>query len=219
MQYCSKCGIHIRGNKKCCPLCQGPLTGEPEDPAFPVLPKHTYSSLSVMKVAVFIFAICEIALAALWYLARSTRAWTPVAGFAVFLLLADLAVALYYRYNIIKIVTFECYFIMLLILAVDRLTGFHGWSLAFVLPFLFLALIIATTVIARAVHLHLVDYVIYIALDVILACLQLIPLSLHDNPFPIFAVITLGVILVYAVAIVIFRTRDLKSASGKWFHV
>ena len=68
-------------------------------------------------------------------------------------------------------------------------------------------------------HLHLVDYVIYIALDVILACLQLIPLSLHDNPFPIFAVITLGVILVYAVAIVIFRTRDLKSASGKWFHV
>ena len=138
MQYCSKCGIHIRGNKKCCPLCQGPLTGEPEDPAFPVLPKHTYSSLSVMKVAVFIFAICEIALAALWYLARSTRAWTPVAGFAVFLLLADLAVALYYRYNIIKIVTFECYFIMLLILSVDRLTGFHGWSLAFVLPFLFL---------------------------------------------------------------------------------
>ncbi len=137
----------------------------------------------------------------------------------MFLLLADLAVALYYRYNIIKIVTFECYFIMLLILSVDRLTGFHGWSLAFVLPFLFLALIIATTVIARAVHLHLVDYVIYIALDVILACLQLIPLSLHDNPFPIFAVITLGVILVYAVAIVIFRTRDLKSASGKWFHV
>ena len=204
MQYCSKCGIHIRGNKKCCPLCQGPLTGEPEDPAFPVLPKHTYSSLSVMKVAVFIFAICEIALAALWYLVRNTRAWTPVAGFAVFLLLADLAVALYYRYNIIKIVTFECYFIMLLIFAVDRLTGFHGWSLAFVLPFLFL---------------QLVDYVIYIAADVLLACLQLIPLARHENPFPVFTVITLGVILAYAAAIVIFRTKDLKSASGKWFNV
>ena len=214
MQYCSKCGIHIRGNKKCCPLCQGPLTGEPEDPAFPVLPKHTYSSLSVMKVAGFIFAICEIALAALWYLVRNTRAWTPVAGFAVFLLLADLAVALYYRYNIIKIVTFECYFIMLLIFAVDRLTGFHGWSLAFVLPFLFLLLIAATTIIAG-----MVDYVIYIAADVLLACLQLIPLARHENPFPVFTVITLGVILAYAAAIVIFRTKDLKSASGKWFNV
>ena len=207
MQYCSKCGIHIRGNKKCCPLCQGPLTGEPEDPAFPVLPKHTYSSLSVMKVAVFIFAICEIALAALWYLVRSTRAWTPVAGFAVFLLLADLAVALYYRYNIIKIVTFECYFIMLLIF------------LAFVLPFLFLLLIAATTIIAGTVRLQLVDYVIYIAADVLLACLQLIPLARHENPFPVFTVITLGVILAYAAAIVIFRTKDLKSASGKWFNV
>ncbi len=219
MQYCSKCGIHIRGNKKCCPLCQGPLTGEPEDPAFPVLPKHTYSSLSVMKVAGFIFAICEIALAALWYLVRNTRAWTPVAGFAVFLLLADLAVALYYRYNIIKIVTFECYFIMLLIFAVDRLTGFHGWSLAFVLPFLFLLLIAATTIIAGTVRLQLVDYVIYIAADVLLACLQLIPLARHENPFPVFTVITLGIILAYAAAIVIFRTKDLKSASGKWFNV
>ena len=32
MQECKKCKITIRGNKKCCPLCQGRLNGEPEEP-------------------------------------------------------------------------------------------------------------------------------------------------------------------------------------------
>ncbi len=81
------------------------------------------------------------------------------------------------------------------------------------------AVSVSTTIIAGTVRLQLVDYVIYIAADVLLACLQLIPLARHENPFPVFTVITLGVILAYAAAIVIFRTKDLKSASGKWFNV
>ena len=55
MQHCSKCNIDIRGNKSCCPLCQGNLIGEPEDPAFPVLPERRLSRGMFLRICVFIF--------------------------------------------------------------------------------------------------------------------------------------------------------------------
>ena len=61
MQYCPKCRINIRGNKSCCPLCQGELAGEPAEDVFPVLVPRKISQASLLKIATFCFAAVEIA--------------------------------------------------------------------------------------------------------------------------------------------------------------
>ena len=57
MQYCPKCKVHIRGNKRCCPLCEGSLTGSPSDPAFPALEQRRFSFSLIFKVCLFLFVI------------------------------------------------------------------------------------------------------------------------------------------------------------------
>ena len=61
MQYCPKCKIQIRGNKACCPLCQGKLTKDPQDPAFPALKHRIVTSFSIIKVSTFLFLVLELA--------------------------------------------------------------------------------------------------------------------------------------------------------------
>ena len=55
MLYCGKCLIKIRGNKKCCPLCQGDLTGIPSSSVFPSLKRERISNLSLLKIFTFFY--------------------------------------------------------------------------------------------------------------------------------------------------------------------
>ena len=75
MLYCSKCGISIRGNKRCCPLCQGELTGTPSEAAFPTLKRARITSLSLVKLFTFLFIALEIVWSAVGFLANFTLAW------------------------------------------------------------------------------------------------------------------------------------------------
>ena len=40
MYECKHCHIKVRGNVKCCPLCQGELTGTAEQNIFPIQSKN-----------------------------------------------------------------------------------------------------------------------------------------------------------------------------------
>ena len=50
MQYCQKCWIIIRGNKRCCPLCQSNLSGEPDEDVFPDLVRKKVSSVMLTRI-------------------------------------------------------------------------------------------------------------------------------------------------------------------------
>ena len=55
MQYCEHCKVHIRGNRKYCPLCQNTLSGSgsDEEEAFPDVPV-TYQYNLMIRVMLFI---------------------------------------------------------------------------------------------------------------------------------------------------------------------
>ena len=102
MQECKKCKITIRGNKKCCPLCQGRLSGEPEDAAFPVIKRLPLTTDAVFRIALFLAVLAEIGLGLICFL---NGGWIPgieIAMIVIVFALADLRVALYFKGNLIK---------------------------------------------------------------------------------------------------------------------
>ncbi len=172
-----------------------------------------------MKIAIFITLVLEVGMAVLYYISRYTWSWIPMFMLAALILLGDVAIAGYYRNNMLRLFHVEFYIGMIIAYIVDKKTGFLGWSVTWMIPATFLGLIISTWIIARFVHLHLIDYVIYVAIDVILTLLQAFPIMKHQNTAPLFAILTMAFALIYGGAVVLFRFKDLKYASQKWLNV
>jgi hypothetical protein len=219
MLYCSQCGIAIRGNKRCCPLCQGELTGTPSEGAFPVLKPAKITTLSLVKLFTFFFIALEIVFSAVWFLADFRLNWVPFAMAGALVIWLDAVLAVYFRNNVIKNITIQVYLVMAGGLLADRLTGFHGWSVQWMLPCCFLGMVIATICIGRGIGLRLEEYILYLAVDMVLSLLQIIFLVFKLNRFVWPAVISLSALTILGVAALLFRFRTLRSASEKLFHM
>ena len=219
MQYCKKCRISIRGNKSCCPLCQGELTGGPTEDAFPCLEQRKISRVSVLKIVTFCFAAVEIAFLAIYFLLDIRMLWIPftMAGFLALWL--DLVIGMYYRNNVVRNITMQIYIAMAACLLADRLTGSHGWSVQWVLPCCFAGLVVTTMAVGKGMGYPLEGYILYLAVDMVLANCQLIFLMLKMNSFVWPAVISLIFVWILAAAALIVRFRVLKSAARKNFHL
>ncbi|MCR4587495.1 MAG: hypothetical protein K5682_03700 [Lachnospiraceae bacterium] len=219
MQYCPKCKIHIKGNKQCCPLCQGRLEGEGEDPIFPVLKRPRVSSVTAFKICVFIWIIVLLVMFTVDYMTGNIFAWPGVVRVAATFGIIDVAISMYYHSNVLKLVTIEVYMGMLAGYYVDLHTGFYGWSLSWMIPACFVGLVILTLILGSALHLYIVDYVIYLVVDVVASLIQLIPIHKELNPFPYAAVASMAMLLGFASFIVLFRFKDLKNASSKYMNI
>ncbi|HAB94661.1 MAG TPA: hypothetical protein DCF49_07870 [Lachnospiraceae bacterium] len=219
MQHCPKCRVNIRGEKTGCPLCGGRLTGEPEPGGFPVLEKRRFSHMSAVKVATFAFLSFLIIMLALEILYNFKLTWVPFVLLIAAIAWADLMVGIYYRNNFIKTFTYETYLIMATCLLIDGMTGWRGWSVAFVLPIGYVLLIFVTVIVGLAAKLRLEEYIIYLVVTMLLSVLQIIPILLHRNPVILPAVLSMTILLILCCAAVIFRFRDLQSAAEKLFNI
>ena len=219
MQYCSKCRISIKGDKTECPLCGGRLTGDATPGGFPVLEKNRFTHMTVVKVATFCCITFFIIVLALEILYNFELAWAPFAVFGALIGWGDLMVGIYYRNNLIKTLSVETYLAMAVCLLVDMLTGWHGWSLAYVLPIGFVLLVFVIIAVGRGAQLRLEEYIIYIFVAMLLSMLQIIPVLTRLNPVILPAVVCMALLLIAACAAVIFRFRDLRSAVQKLFNL
>ncbi len=218
MQYCPKCEIKIRGSKECCPLCQGPLSGEPEGTAFPQIAEKKYNEVSLFKISTFALVVVEIILMSAGVLNGFSKG-LGMAMLIIFLVWGDLWITQYYHFNVLKMVTIEAYVLMLTCVIIDAELTDMIWSVEWVVPFVFLGLIIVTFIIAASMKLTLEEYVLYLVFDVLFALLQLIPVVTGVNRHPIPAVVTTALTLILGAAVVIFRPQAVKTASDKWFSM
>lgn len=226
MNYCPKCDIIIRGNKICCPLCQG-RTGDVPDgkeipelgrtEAFPVIERRI-SSVTFMKLATFLFLALEIAFGAVHWILGPDAHWVSLVMLGIMVGWLDIFVLMYLRSNIMKLLTFESYVAIAVNIYVDYMTNMHGWSFAWVTPFMLLGIGFMTLIIAYVTKLRPSEYVTYIVFDTVMALLQFIPIHYGLNPVVLPAIIVAAVYLVLMAAVFVFQYNDLKAALGRRFN-
>ncbi|MCR5674450.1 MAG: hypothetical protein K6G16_01950 [Lachnospiraceae bacterium] len=219
MYICENCHVKIRGNKASCPLCGGELSGAPEDPAFPVLPQRKYTSRMVFKSALFAFCALFVVMGTIRYLLGPQAAWTSAVMLWAPLGLAGLIITMAYRYNVLKLISAEVYIAMVLNLLIDIATGRHGWSVAWVIPALFLSLVITVFIVAKAMRLRIGEYLMYLITAEVLSFFQVIFIIRDSNPHPWFAVIVMASMLLFVLAEFIFLFQDFRNATEKTLHL
>ncbi|MCR5525875.1 MAG: hypothetical protein K6F39_00645 [Lachnospiraceae bacterium] len=218
MQSCDKCKIEIRGNKARCPLCGGKLKGEPESPAFPALKRKIITRALLVRIAAFILFVFCLAMRIVDYASPAGISWLPLAIISAFVGFGDICVMAYYHNNPLKTITIQIYVGMFISLIVDYYTGWHAWSVVWVLPGAFCGMVIATIITGLILRMRLQDFVLYLLFDTLFALVQFVFLFKEINPFPLPAVISTAMIIVFFVGILLFRWRDFASASSRYFN-
>ena len=224
MQYCPNCMVQIRGHKARCPLCQRELLSagseqEYDDDPFVRLPEPRVSFMLMIRMVTFVCVSLEILLGAAEVISGFSSGWIIAVMLFVLLAWTDFQIAVYYRNNIIRMLTIQGYIIMIFCLIICQVTGTGRWAITWVVPGMFIALIAVTFLAAHAQGMELHEYILYPAFDVLMSLLQIIPAASGYNTNVVPAVICIAMMLILVSSLIIFRGRMLREAVEKYLHM
>ncbi len=217
MLYCKQCGVQVAGSPERCPLCQGPLTGRPEEDMYPKTAEYSYGN-ALRWAALITIAAGAVCGAVNWSVPESGL-WClfVIAGLATTWLL--LWAALRKRSSPAKAILWQLGMVCALSLLWDWCTGFHGWSVDFVLPIFIPCMQLAAVLTARALRLRGEEYLFYLALCVAAGLLPLLSLAcgLPQVAYP--SIVCGGISVVGLAALALFKGNELKAEIVKHIHL
>ena len=171
MQRCDNCGVELPGAPRRCPLCRGVPSGEPDGTGgvYPPLSGARAAALRRLLSRIAFGTVCVAAICVCVNLISPAKGWWSLfvlAGCAS--LWMDFVVVAKKRRNLPKTILWQVAVVSLLAHLWDRYTGYHGWSVDYVLPILCVGAMVAMFVVARLRRLHIQDYILYLVMDSIL---------------------------------------------------
>lgn len=217
MLYCKQCGVRVTGSPERCPLCQGPLTGEPEEDMYPRTAGDSYGN-ALRWAALATIAAGTVCGAVNWSVPESGP-WClfVFAGLATTWLL--LWAALRKRSSPAKAVLWQLGMACALSLLWDWCTGRHGWSVDFFLPIFIPCMQLAMVVTVRVFRLREAEYLFYLVLCVAAGVLPLLSLAcgLPRVVYP--SVVCGGISVVGLAALVLFKGSELREEIARRIHL
>ncbi len=225
MKTCNSCHVYVQNKKDFCPLCGTPL----EDIQTPdySLPSNSYPDLSralakynfVMRLLLLITLLGSgvsllvnllVSPGFLWSLiviASSAYCWLVVPPL------------LRRNVNFAAQTVLQVLGTSLLLVALDSIIGFRGWSVSYVIPGLLMAGILSIGLMAVFNRTYLSQYVLY---QVLMGIFGFIPLLLHllGLPSNLPMVILTGALAMASLLITfIFSDRTVKNEFKRRFHL
>lgn len=221
MYTCEKCGVRVIGSPPCCPLCQGPLTGEP-GPSGDVYPDVIHAAMPhallfrlLILAVVTAVAVCGAVLFCLP--GASVAALSAMAGVASGALTVGIAVKKLGKP--LKAVFWQLCLLSLLCVAWDFGTGFRGWSLDYVLPALYTCTMLAVGLVTKLLHMRVSDYMLYLVMNILLGLLPLLLLVCGALRVSYPAVICAAVSVVLLTALILFEGPALREELRRRLHL
>ncbi|WP_444641627.1 DUF6320 domain-containing protein [Caproiciproducens sp. R1] len=221
MMYCKNCGIHLPGKYGCCPLCKGKLTGTPEEAGnvFPMIPPRRETE----QILLVWLAFGSVAAAAI---STAINLILPSGGWWFLFVLGgigsiwiSLALVLKKRKNIPKTILWQVGLLSVLAFVWDRFTGFHGWSLDYVLPILCTGAMNAMAVIAKVRKLDIQNYILYLIIDCVFGLLSFTLLVMGKIHIIIPTLVCFVSTIIFLAALLFFEGKALLAEIQRRFHL
>lgn len=169
MRRCENCGVQVAGTRGRCPLCGEPLEKVPGEereiyPKVPLLRKK-YKKL-LFPLLLFSIACC-VAAGIVNLVFPQTGFWSLIVLCGVLYLWSCLRTAVTKRGNLPKQLFLQTLFLSALLLLLDLLTGWRGWSAGYGVPLLSTASMMALAVYYWGFRWEDHHIVQYVALDLL----------------------------------------------------
>ena len=219
MQQCGKCRITVDGDKDRCPLCQGELTGEPEPEMYPKVKESRFESDFLLKLIAFISISAAAVCVGTDFIISGGITWSLICIGGIVCAWLTTSVGITYRRRILKNITWELILITSLSVIWDKFTGWHGWSVDFVLPCAIICAVILIFIIAKVLKMKSGEYLLYLIIGGFYGFLPLICLIAGLTKITYPTVICTCLSFIFMAALFLFRGNTAKDEMERRFHL
>jgi hypothetical protein len=219
MKYCDKCRVTIRGNEELCPLCQNRLTGAGEEDIYPEVPTIYRQFEMFFKLLILATILVGVVCVAVNLVFPQSGYWSAFAVLGILCFWVSLAYAVRRKDNIPRNITVQVVILSLFSIGWDWFTGWHGWSLDFVLPIACIAAMVSLSIIARVTKMPAGDYIVYLIVDIMFGIVPIIFYLTGIIGIVIPSVICIALSILSLSALILFEGKNMLQEIVKNFHL
>ena len=224
MKYCPRCKVFIDGSRQRCPLCETKLTEKEgfskiwsEGDFFPKVPDNSGIYNLCIKIFLLITVVAIVSSVADNYFFHHRGWWSFFVAAALACIWASAGIAIRKRKNILKNVLWQMIAISLICMIWDKLTGWRGWSVSFVLPITYMTAMLVLFILNKVMRLRAEDYMIYSMMGSLFGLIPLIFLIFGDLKYRVPSVLCVSASVVFLAVLIIFQgsymVNELKRRS------
>lgn len=217
---CYKCKVEINSDNNLCPLCQSRLEpSSKNNPVFPVIPTY-YQKHKILYKILFLVSLLGIASCTVSNLLINREiSWSffVILGIICFwlTLITTMKKNRYFMKQIFK----ELNLVILLAIVWDYVTGWHLWSLDYVLPLTCIAYTLMIVVMRIFFNYHLKDNIITVILNCFIGFLPVIFLLFKITKQTLPSLISIYLSLVMIIILIAFNFKSLKGELERRLHI
>lgn len=219
MKTCPKCRIRVGGAAEYCPLCQCPLTGEASAPNWPKTELPALRLSLFYKIVAFVLLAGVVVCVTVDFNTEGTLHWSYLVALCVAVFLQLLRSWLR-RFQSVPRLLFQ---VLLAGSAVSLLsdwyTGFHGFSIDYVVPILCTVTLVLNFVLAFAHGRMAENGLVYLLMNIGVGVVPYLLLFLRPASHPVTWLVCLVVSILTFLGLVVFRGRSLLAELQKRLHL
>ncbi|RHR30280.1 hypothetical protein DWX43_08910 [Clostridium sp. AF19-22AC] len=196
------------------------IVAEKVEPEFPEPDVPSELEMKVFRFFSFFCLVAAVVFVALDFNYHPSVRWTLFTAAGIGSMWLALAIGFVKRYNLMKNAMWQLIIVTVGCILWDAFTGWHGWSVDFVLPIVCMVILFSMFIITKVQKNTAREYMIYFVMaggyGVIL---PLILLLTNVVKFKIICTICVGVCFLFLAALVIFKGKEFREEMHKKFHV
>ncbi len=206
MRRCPRCKINLIDDAIVCPLCHGVVESDEDRNMEEASVSVTYPDVSssikilrlVIRIVIFAAIVTELTVLIVNYFTFTGVYWSLIVGAGLLYGCVTLLYSVKKRRSMQRIVQAQLYFSLILVVVIDYLLGFKGWSLSYAFPIALAGVDIAMVVLMivkidgwqRFIMTEIVVFIISVVLVILNFCGLI-----HGLIFTFIATVFTGVVL------------------------
>ncbi len=225
MRRCKKCNVEILDEAVICPLCKSVLEQEkqlpPEDIAvgYPNVKSNVKKLNFVVRLYSFLAIVTEVALIIINYLNYHGIWWSAITGVSILYFYITLKYSIQQNNGYRSVIWVQVIGAVLLVIAVDNIVGYRGWSVNYVMPGAVLLLDMTIVILMLVNMTNWQSYLLMQICTVLVSGACLVMWKMDVITSPVLSVIAAAVSACLLLATVIFGDRKAKNELKRRFHV
>jgi len=219
MSKCLKCNVSLHINNDRCPLCHSKIVNPKKDSIFPeVKPKYKLHQL-LLKIFLFT-SLCGIVFSLMINkIVNKKLSWSIFVILGICTLWFTIITGIKKRHNLMKLLFAEILIMIIFAFLWDKSTGYHKWSLTFVLPFLCIAYIITFLILRIFTNKIKKEHILYTYLNALIGLFPLYSI-LKKNLTPLWpSYLSIFTSIFALIFLFIFNHRTLESEIERRLHI